>query len=121
MLFVYGILVAVQIVLGQILWKMGVEKVGAGLSIEYFFSSKILSLLTSPYIIVGVISYVMATLIFMTLLAKYPYTELQSVVVSSSLIATFLAASLIFHERISLVNILGLVLLIAGVLLITKY
>lgn len=121
MIYVYGILVAVQIVLGQVLWKVGVEKTHFVLTQEYLLSSNMLKLILNPYMFFGVLSYGLATVLYMSLLAKFQYTSLQAVVVSSSLVATFVAANLLFGEKVHLLNLLGLVFLIVGVLLITKF
>lgn len=109
-----------MIVIGQVLWKIGVEKSDLVTSGGSIFSMQLLKLLISPYILGGLISYGVATLMYMILLSKYEYTNLQAVVVSASLAATFLAASLLFSEKISAYNLLGLGFLLIGVLLITK-
>lgn len=121
MVYVYGILVAFQVVLGQILWKIAAEKHQFQLKKEYLFSYDFIHFVFSPQVILGVISYASATLVFMALLAKSDYTNLQAIVVSSSLALTFIAAVVVFRENISLWNLLGLVFLLAGVILITKF
>jgi len=120
MLYIYGILIAVQIVLGQVLWKIGVGKTHFVLTKKFILSDGFLKTITSPYIIVGVLSYGLATLLFMAMLGKYQYTNLQAVVVSSSLITTFLAAIVIFHEKVGILNFFGLFLLILGAIFITR-
>jgi len=120
MLYVHGVLVAVQIVLGQVLWKIGVEKNHFELTKKFIFSDEFLKAMLSPYIILGVISYGIATLLFMGLLGKYQYTNLQAVVVSSSLITTFLASVVIFNEKVNAYNLLGLAFLIVGAIFITR-
>ncbi len=88
-----------MIVAGQVLWKIGVEKITSTDDNINIFSSQIVKIISSPYIILGVISYGIATLLYMVLLSKYEYTNLQAVVVSSSLVTTFIAASLFFNEK----------------------
>lgn len=121
MLFIYGILIAIQIVLGQVLWKTGAEKYTFVLSKDFITSKDFISFILSPFIIIGVVSYASATIIFMAMLAKYDYTNLQSIVVSSSLVLTFMAAILLFDEKITILNIVGLACLIMGVVFITKF
>ena len=121
MIYIFGVFVAFQIVLGQILWKLGVTKLGGELNSKFIFSANIFKLLLSPYFIAGVLSYGVATVAFMVLLSKYSYTNLQAIVVSSSLTLTFIAAYLLFNEKISLLNLAGFVFLIFGVVLVTKY
>ncbi len=121
MIYIFGLLVAFQVVLGQILWKVGVAKIGGELNASFVFSSEIFKLILSPYFIAGVVSYGMATIMFMLLLSKFNYTNLQAVVVSSSLTLTFIAATVFFDEKISVMNLLGFVFLLCGVILVTKF
>ena len=120
MLYLQGISIGLMIVLGQVLWKIGIEKIGDINGIGSLLSGQLTRIVFSPYIIAGVVSYGIATLVYMILLSKYEYTDLQAVVVSSSLIITFIAASALFSEKISYVNLIGLVFLICGVYLITR-
>lgn len=121
MIYIYGILVAVQIVIGQVLWKLGAEKTQFVLTKDYIFSPDIFKFIFSPYIIIGIIFYGVATVLYMSLLAKFEYTSLQAVVVTSSLISTFIMANLVFNEKANLINLLGLAFMIGGVLLVTKF
>lgn len=121
MIYIFGLLVAIQIITGQVLWKIGVEKTNFQFAKNYIFSDHLLKVFINPYIIGGVIFYSFATILFMALLSKYEYTSLQAVVVSSSLIFTFTAAAVLFGEAVSLLNLVGLGFLLIGVLLVTKF
>jgi len=121
MIYIYGILVAVQIVIGQVLWKVGVEKTHFVLTKDYILSTEMFKFIFSPYIIFGFLFYSVATLLYMSLLSKFQYTNLQAVVVSSSLIATFIFANLLFNENTNMINLLGLAFMVGGVLLVTKF
>lgn len=121
MVYILGLLVSLQIIAGQVLWKIGIEKSNFIFS---FKSDKLLDLITmllSPFIIAGVLFYVSATVMFVALLSKFEYTSLQAVVVSTSLMFTFIAANLIFDESYSVLNLLGFLFLFTGVLLVTKF
>lgn len=120
MIYLLGVLIAAMIVTGQVLWKTGIDKSGFIFEGSNIFSLQLVKTLFSPYILLGVLSYGVATILYMALLSKYEYTSLQAVVVSSSLVATFIASSLIFSEKISSYNLLGLCFLLVGVVLITK-
>lgn len=121
MIYIYGLIVAVEIVFGQVLWKIGVERTHFVLSKQYLFSSDMIKFIFNPFVVFGLVSYGFATLLYMSLLSKYEYTSLQSVVVPLSLIGTFIIASLLFGEKVSFINFIGFILLIGGVLLITKF
>lgn len=121
MLYFYGAIVAFLIVLGQVLLKFGVQKYDFELTEKFIFSDNLIKSLSSPFIIFGIISYGIATILFMALLNKYEYTSLQAVVVSSSLFCTLLAASVLFNEKLSILNLIGFLILIIGVVLVTKF
>lgn len=121
MIYVYGALIAVQIVLGQVLWKMGAEKAHLNLTKDFILSQELIKFLLTPYILLGIFSYASATLIFMAMLAKHEYTHLQAIVVSSSLLFTFIAAVALFNEKVTIINLLGLCCLVAGVIFITRF
>lgn len=121
MVYIFGLLVSLLIVTGQILWKSGLEASKFVFTAKALFSKEFLGILFSLNIIAGIISYGLATVLFMALLSKFEYTSLQAVVVSSSLIFTFIAAAMIFGEKISLINLCGLAFLLIGVILVTKF
>ena len=110
-----------MIVAGQVLWKVGIEKKSDAIDLGTVLSPYIFKIIFSPYILLGVLSYGLATLSYMLLLSRYDYTDLQTVVVSSSLITTFITASLFFDENINPYNLVGIAFLLCGVLFITKF
>jgi drug/metabolite transporter (DMT)-like permease len=121
MIYVFGLLVSLLIVSGQVLWKAGLERTAFVFSKKSVLTWDFLGVLLSPYIIAGVLSYAIATVLFMALLSKFEYTSLQAIVVSSSLMFTFIAAAMLFNEKIALINLLGLFFLLIGVILVTKF
>ena len=121
MLYVLGILTALQIVLAQSLWKIGLEKLDFQPQLSFILSTQIFKVLLSTYIIAGVLLYVSATLSFFVLLSRYEYSNAQTIVVTSSLMITFTSAILLFNEKFSVVNGLGILLVLCGVVLITKF
>ena len=95
---------------GQMLWKLGMSK------IEGFNIGRII---LSPYIISGIVLYGLATLLWLYILSKeelslvYP---LQSITyVLGTVFAIF-----IFHENVSLLRWIGVVIIIAGAVLVAK-
>ncbi len=120
MFYLLGLLVAFQLVIGQVLWKIGLERQNADLSLATLMPPKIWSILFSPYILGGLVIYVAATVLYMGMLSKYEYSAVQGLVVPVSLATAIITASWLFRERISLLNLVGLAFLIIGVLLITR-
>ena len=72
----------------------------------------------TPKLIGGMFVYVMATVLYIVLLSKFNYFQVQSIVVGSSLVLTLLAATLLFNERPSLLNVVGIVLIVVGSLFV---
>lgn len=121
MLYVLGILTALQIVSAQTLWKVGLERIDFTLTRDFVLSSQLLKVVLSPYVILGVLLYASATLCFFGMLSRFSYANTQTVVVTTSLTFTFLSAVIIFHEQLRLIHLLGIGCLLLGVLLITKF
>ena len=120
MFYLLGILVAIQLVVGQALWKIGTQQAEFILSYDYIASGKILKFIFLPATLIGMIVYASATLMYMGVLSKYPYSAAQGLILPASLIFAFIVARVFFHDRISLINLVGLVILIIGIWLATK-
>jgi drug/metabolite transporter (DMT)-like permease len=118
--YLLGLAVATMLVIAQAIWKVGVEKHHFSPDAGYLLSSKMVSFIVSPEVIGGVMIYVVATLFYMAMLAKYPYALVQTLVVPTSLLIAYLVARTVFHERLSLMNYLGMALLLVGVVLVTR-
>lgn len=95
---------------GQILWKLGMDKMDG---------FNIVSIILNPDIISGVALYGLATLLWLYILSKeelsfaYP---LQSITyVLGTILAIF-----VFHENVSLLRWLGIATIIIGATLVAK-
>ena len=96
-------------VLGQTLWKIGLEKMD-GYSLK---------LLLNPLILAGVFVYGISTVLWLYVLSKLPFSTaypLNSVAYALSLFVGFW----IFKENIDLRKIFGTILILAGVFYIAK-
>ncbi len=120
MVYLLTALVASMIVFAQVLWKLGVESVTYRLDIATLFSRGVFELIFSPFIVVGVIIYGVAAILYMLLLGRYDYSIVQSLVIPLTLIVSYVIASLVFKEKISLINIAGILTIIIGVFLAVK-
>jgi drug/metabolite transporter (DMT)-like permease len=76
--------------------------------------------LTSPKIWLGIILYIGTTGLYLFLLTKYKFFVIQLTVTGLALVFSTLIAYFIFHEKISLVNIIGLVVVLFGILLVVQ-
>jgi drug/metabolite transporter (DMT)-like permease len=98
---------------GQLVWKKGVE------TISFDGWGTILQALLSPYIIVGIFFYAMATGIWIYLLSKLPLSFLYPL---QSLAYVFgaIAAVYLFQENVSIMRWVGIGIIIVGVAVVAK-
>lgn len=113
MVYLLILLNVLLLVAGQVFFKMGLEQTGG------FHLSNWLQVFLSPWILLGLFLYVVATGLWFVVLSKvnlsiaYP---LQSL----SYVLGVLAAWLIFHEPVSLIRWVGVAVIMVGVVLIVK-
>lgn len=103
----------------QILLKQGMNKIG-------YFNFTLPDLLPvlakialNPYIIGGLCCYVASVLVWLLVLSRVPVSYAYPMV-SLGYITTVLAAVLLFNETLTLSRVLGIVIIIAGVYLVSK-
>ena len=119
MIIFYAFFVATFIVGGQALWKLAVMN-ATKQDVSLVTIHGAFKVLTSWQLLLGVLVYGVATVAYILLLSKYKYFQIQSLVVGSSLIFTLLLSSFAFNEPASLVNVVGVVLIVSGALLIIR-
>ncbi|WP_051273483.1 EamA family transporter [Desulfotruncus alcoholivorax] len=95
---------------GQILWKMGVSKESISVIGDY------LKILFNPYIILGILIYIITTLLWLYILNHADLTRVYPV---TSLVFVFVTVAGIFilHESVFLIQWVGIGLICAGVIL----
>ncbi len=101
------------LVVGQTVWKIGIEKMPLN-SI-----GNILSAIFSPLILLGIALYGLATVIWIYLLSKFPLSVLYPLQ-SLAYVLGMVVALLIFHEHISATRWIGVAFIMFGVYLISK-
>ena len=111
-----AVVVVVMLVIGQTLWKLGLRRVGE-FDINEF--SKILSLLINPFIIVGIILYGFATILWLSVLSK---NELSYIfpIMSLSYVLVLIPSYFIFREDISISRLVAIFVIMIGVALLIK-
>lgn len=110
MLVFLSLIVVVFTTAGQILWKIGVE----GKTIDF---NSFLRLFLSPLVIVGVLFYLAAVVVWTILLSKYQFYLVYSLL-SLSFVLTLIAARFILREEISFVSWIGAGIICLGIVLL---
>lgn len=97
---------------GQILWKKGLIQVG-GISL-----ANILDVVFSPLVLLGLLLYVVATVVWFIVLSKADLSYVYPLQ-STAYVLGVIAAWLIFKEVIPPTRWLGVLVIIAGVALVS--
>ena len=100
------------LVAGQFLWKYGMTKMEFELD-----ALSIVKLLFSPWILLGLIMYGAATVVWLFILSRVPLSVAYPLQSIAYVLAVFGAYAL-FNEPLSLAKIAGVMLIILGVSLI---
>jgi multidrug transporter EmrE-like cation transporter len=105
-------------VLGQLSLKQGMKNIG-NFEVKDFLSNKIFELIAEKFVVIGVVLYVIATLLWLVILSKaelsfaYPMLAIGYI-----LIAIF--GKIFFGENVTFVRFLGILLISIGVFLLLK-
>ncbi len=117
---IFGLIVGLMLVVGQSLWRFAITRVG-GEEINY---AAILrspaQLALHPLFILGCITYIFATILYMYVISRFNYGTSYAIIVACSTIFASLASLYLFKERMSVVNVVGLGVVILGIFLLVK-
>ncbi|MGG5252863.1 EamA family transporter [Neobacillus sp. SM06] len=103
------------LVLGQTSWKIGLEKLQLhGSLIQKFFQ-----FVFSPFIFLGFVLYILATVIWMYLLSKLPLSFLYPLQSIAYVLALFVGLFL-FKEQIPITRWVGTGIILLGVYLVVR-
>ncbi len=106
-------------VVGQLLLKVGMNKIGSITLSASQFLSITWKMATNPYVFIGLIIYLAGTIFWLAALSRvdlsyaYPFASLSYVVM-------LVASWMMFDEKITLSRLLGTVVIGIGVLLIYR-
>lgn len=106
--------VASMLVIGQSLWKFGIMHAQT----DGDMLKKLLALAFNPAILLGCVVYLVATVLYMYTIGRYAYGVSYAMIVSFSLIFATIAANVVFREKISILNIVGIFVILLGVSLV---
>jgi len=103
---------------GQLLWKIGIMRMG-GFYLDASLLQRITMLFKSPYVWVGSIAYVGATLVWFNVLSKIDLS-IALPALSLTYIITLFTSAVFLHESITYLRILGVIIICFGVYLISR-
>jgi len=104
---------------GQVLWKIGLQKSGGFYIAEQGLVNNVIRILTNEWVFSGFVVYIIATGFFMYLLSKYDIS-LVIPISSVSFIFSLIAGALIFHEHISALRLVGVLVIITGIFMVLR-
>ncbi|HJQ09263.1 MAG TPA: hypothetical protein VJ836_07330 [Candidatus Saccharimonadales bacterium] len=118
MQYLFSIVFALLLVLAQSCWKLSVDA-HKGVFDGTITIAKAIGFVFSPLTIFGVVVYVVATVCYMFMLSKYQFSMIQATAIPLSLIFSVMVATIFFHDHLTLVNLCGIALIAAGLVLLS--
>ena len=103
---------------GQICMKKGLENIG-GIKLNELMSMKLLSTISETSVLTGLLLYGVSTLLWLVIISKADLSFAYPMIALGYVVTAFLAR-LYFNENITLMKWLGILLILGGVLLISK-
>jgi hypothetical protein len=103
--------VAVLLVTAQATWGSAIKNQRL---LEGSLMTVASNLITSPRIWAGVMIYIAATGVYFALLAKARFFSVQLTMTATAIILSTLLAAVFFHERLSMINLMGMLLVLVG-------
>jgi multidrug transporter EmrE-like cation transporter len=103
-------------VIGQLAMKKGMNIIGA-VGLKNIFSKELFSIVFQKYVFVGIILYVLASLVWLVILSQ---AELSFVypLIATGYIITALLSWFLFKENLTIFRLFGILLIFGGVYLI---
>jgi multidrug transporter EmrE-like cation transporter len=109
---------ATMLTAGQVIWKAGLQKMGGFHPGSSTLLSSLQSLCSSPYIIAGLVIYIAATVLWLNILSNTPLS-LAYPLMSISYVLGIMAGCLLFKEYAPITRWFGVVVICAGVYLVS--
>lgn len=107
--------VALLLVTAQAMWGTAIKSRHL---LEGSAGKILLNLITSPRIWTGVLLYIAATGVYFTLLSRARFFSVQISMTAVAILLSTLLAAVLFHEKISAVNLAGMLLVLIGLALV---
>lgn len=115
------ILILITVVIasfGQVSMKKGLMDSG-GIKLEEIPTKKLFSIISQPYVFTGLVLYSITTLLWFVVLSKAELSLVYPLIALGYISTAFLARTF-FHESITTMRWLGIMLIVAGALLIIR-
>ena len=103
-------------VAGQLLMKKGMMIVG---SIQLFPFTEVFKAVMNPFVFSGFLSYAISSVLWLVAISKLPLSNAYPVLSAGYVIVVF-ASFFFFNESITVFKILGVILICAGVIFISR-
>jgi drug/metabolite transporter (DMT)-like permease len=104
------LLVAAMLACGQILFKIAAQSTKEPIALNL---QSILQLILSPYFLIGIVIYVVATFFWVSLLRDIEISKAY-LVVAFSIALVWLAGTFLLHEPFSFRLLVGMAIILAG-------
>lgn len=117
MQYLFTLLFATLLVIAQSSWKVFVDR-HKELFSDGIQITKLIPALFSFYFLVGLIIYVVATLLYMYMLSRYSFSMVQGLAIPLTLIFSMVVAVVFFGDRLTVINITGIALIALGIVLL---
>lgn len=114
-LLCYSILLAV----GQGMFKLAAKQ-STVLPSDFGALGYAFQLFSTPIFLAACLLYALSTVLWVALLNRYPLSQAYPLVIAVSILLTTAIGLFIFHEHLSFDKLLGLFLVSAGVLLLSR-
>ena len=113
MVYILALLISLCLISGQALWGSAVKKispVGSHVTTQHLITG----LMHSPRLWLGGLFYAFGTLFYFLLLSKVKFFSVQITMTVLAIVFSTILSAVLFHEKISFMNIIGLALIILG-------
>lgn len=119
MFYVYSVLFSFFVVAGQALYNKAVNDENFELTTSFFFSKKLVGLITNPMLLGGFALFLGATAVSFWMYTKYDFSNIQAATVPVILIMSYLVNYWFFDGSLGLANIVGFGVIVVGVFIAT--
>jgi len=119
MFYVVSALFSFFVVAGQAMYNKAVNDASFELTPAFLFSKKLISMITEPVFLGGVLLFLGATAVSFWMYTQYEFDNIQAATVSIILIFTYLINYWFFGGSIGIHNIVGFAIIVLGVLVAT--
>ena len=118
MVYILAIFIALCLAGGQALWGLSVKSVDD--STTHSVYELLLKVIASPKFWFGVVLYVIGTGLYLILLSKAKFFSIQFGMTAVVLTFSLFVSYFIFKEQVSVLNMVGVVLILAGIFFIMR-